>query len=70
VGDNAWSLNWKWKNEDMAMGTWMQGADVEFLNVRGARRAGGLLVVLRHPLTAHTAPLAARTPRRTGTSRF
>lgn len=23
VGDNAIKLNWKWKNEDMAMGTWM-----------------------------------------------
>ena len=32
VGDNALSLNWKWKNEDMAMGTWMAGADVEFAN--------------------------------------
>jgi len=32
VGDNALSLNWKWKNEDMAMGTWMAGSDVEFVN--------------------------------------
>lgn len=32
LGDNAARLNWKWRNEDMAMGTWMAGADVEFVN--------------------------------------
>lgn len=32
IGNNALALNWKWRNEDMSMGTWMAGADVEFVN--------------------------------------
>ena len=31
VGDNALTLNWRWRNEDMAMGTWMAEADAEFV---------------------------------------
>jgi hypothetical protein len=29
---NAHRLNWRWRNEDMAVGTWFAGADVETIN--------------------------------------
>jgi hypothetical protein len=29
---NAHRLNWKWRNEDMAVGTWFIGADIETIN--------------------------------------
>jgi hypothetical protein len=31
VLENAARLNWKWRNEDMAVGTWMAGADVKIV---------------------------------------
>jgi hypothetical protein len=29
---NAHRLNWKWRNEDMAVGSWLVGADIETVN--------------------------------------
>ncbi len=32
VGSRARTLNWHWRNEDMAVGSMLVGADIEFVN--------------------------------------